>query len=88
MKKKRVPLRKCVGCGDMKPKKSLIRVVKTKDDEILVDTKGKINGRGAYVCKEKSCLEEAYKTKRLNSALETNIPENIYKSLEEEMKSE
>lgn len=88
MKQKKVPLRKCVGCEEMKPKKELIRVLKNKDGEIAVDVTGKAGGRGAYLCKSKECLSEAYKTKRLNRALESNIPEDIYSKLDEEMPNE
>ena len=65
MKVKKIPMRMCNGCMEMKPKKELIRVVKTNEEEVLVDLTGKKSGRGAYVCKSIECLEKAFKAKRL-----------------------
>ncbi len=87
MKSKKIPLRKCIGCGEMKPKSELVRVVKNKENEISVDLKGKANGRGAYVCKDIECFENAEKSRRLQRALQTNIPEEVYRKLEEEIKN-
>lgn len=71
-----------MGCNENKPKKDLIRVVRTPDGEILVDGKGKLSGRGVYICPQKSCLEKAKKAKRFERSLETEIPEEIYTQLE------
>lgn len=85
MKTKKIPMRMCNGCMEMKPKKELIRVVKNNEDEVSVDLTGKKSGRGAYVCKSIECLEKAFKAKRLNKNLQTNISEDIYNKLKEEI---
>ena len=85
MKVKKIPMRMCNGCMEMKPKKELIRVVKTSEEEVLVDLTGKKSGRGAYVCKSIECLEKAFKAKRLNKNLQTNISDDIYNKLKEEI---
>lgn len=79
---KKIPMRMCTGCGEMKPKKELVRVVKTPEDAIVLDTVGKINGRGAYVCKNPDCLKSAVKTKRLERNLGIKVPDEIYETLE------
>ena len=81
MKVKKIPMRMCTGCMEMKPKKELIRVVKNKEVEISLDLVGKKPGRGAYVCKSTDCLEKAFKTKRLSRNLETTISQEIYDDL-------
>ncbi|SHI71373.1 hypothetical protein SAMN02745751_00875 [Dethiosulfatibacter aminovorans DSM 17477] len=81
MKNKKVPMRKCLGCNEVFPKKELIRVVKNKDGDIAIDLKGKMNGRGAYICKNKECYEKAYKTKRLNKAFQCEISEELYEEM-------
>ena len=83
MSPRKIPLRKCIGCNEMKPKKELIRVVKNKDNVVSVDLTGKANGRGAYICPNIKCFEEAYKNKNFNRALETDITEEIYTKLKE-----
>ncbi|MBP1888508.1 putative RNA-binding protein YlxR (DUF448 family) [Clostridium moniliforme] len=88
MKTKKIPLRMCTGCMEMKPKKELIRVVRSKDGEVSVDLTGKKSGRGAYVCKSCECLEKAFKTKRLSRNLDIQINEEIYDRLREEMDDE
>ena len=88
MQTKKVPMRMCVGCGEMKPKRSLIRVVKTPEDTIKIDLNGKMNGRGAYICAEVECLNKAHKSKRLERAFKTQISEEIYQQLEKELKDE
>jgi len=85
MKARKVPLRKCVGCGEQKPKKDLIRIVKNKDGELFVDFTGKANGRGAYICPELKCLQTAQKRKALNRALECEISTEIFERLEQEL---
>ena len=84
---KKVPMRMCVACREMKPKKELIRVVRTPEGEISLDFKGKIPGRGAYVCPSEICLERAVKTRAIERALETQIPPELYDRLREEMEA-
>lgn len=86
MKNKKRPLRKCISCGEMKEKSELIRVVKNKENEISVNLDGKANGRGAYICKDLNCLENAIKYKKVNRALQMNVPEEIFNKLREEIK--
>ena len=84
---KKIPMRQCLGCREMKPKKELIRVVRTPEGEISLDFKGKIPGRGAYVCPSEICLERAVKTRAIERALETQIPPELYDRLREEMEA-
>ena len=81
MKKKKIPMRKCTGCGEAKPKKDLIRVVKTTEGELLVDLTGKVNGRGAYICKSINCYDEAIKTNRIARNLEVSINDELVEEL-------
>ncbi len=83
MKVKKIPMRMCNGCMEMKPKKELIRIVKSPTGDISVDLTGKKSGRGAYICKDVECLEKAYKAKRLNKNLESEINAEIYEKLKE-----
>lgn len=85
MKKKKIPLRKCIVCNERKEKKNLIRIVKNKENEFFIDINGKANGRGAYLCNSKDCIEKVFKTKILNKAFKTNITDEIYNSLKEEL---
>ena len=78
---KKIPLRRCLGCYESKPKSELYRIVKTKEGEIVLDKTGKLNGRGAYICKSKACLEKAIKAKRIEKEFETKISEEIYSAL-------
>ena len=78
-------MRKCVGCGEMKNKKEMMRVLKTSEDEFVLDATGKKNGRGAYVCLSKECLEKAIKTKGLERSFKQAIPKDVYERLEKEM---
>lgn len=82
---KKVPLRMCTGCGEMKPKKELIRVVRSAEGEISLDTTGKKPGRGAYLCRNVECLKKAEKQKRLEHAFGCSIPPEVYASLKEEL---
>lgn len=75
---KKIPERKCMGCNEKLPKKELIRVVRTPEGEVLLDTTGKKSGRGAYICPKVSCYEKALKSKRLERCLEIQIPESVY----------
>ncbi|HMM68945.1 MAG TPA: YlxR family protein [Gudongella oleilytica] len=83
MKTKKIPMRRCIACNQMKPKKELIRVVKNNENQVSVDLTGKANGRGAYICPTLECFEEAYKSKRFARNLETEITEEIYMRLRE-----
>ncbi len=85
--KSKTPMRQCIGCREMKSKKEMLRVIKTADDEILLDATGKKNGRGAYVCFSQECLEKAIKNKGLERSLKTAIPEEIYQSLKKEFEA-
>ncbi|MBE6803561.1 MAG: YlxR family protein [Ruminococcaceae bacterium] len=85
MKQKKIPLRKCTGCGEQKPKKELVRVVKTPNGEILLDLTGKASGRGAYICNNAECLKKAQKSKRIERTFEMTIPDEVYKQMEEEI---
>lgn len=82
---KKLPLRKCLGCNEMKPKRELVRVVRTPEGEIKMDLTGKLNGRGAYICPQKSCLAAAVKAKRLNRAFSCEIKAEIYDELLREL---
>lgn len=81
MKNRKIPLRKCIVCNDRKEKKDLIRIVKNKEGHIFIDTNGKSNGRGAYICNTEECFEKAFKTKALNKAFKTNISNEVYEEL-------
>lgn len=85
---KRVPERKCMGCNEKRPKKELIRVVRTPEGNIELDSTGKKSGRGAYICKKTSCFEKAYKSKRLEKCLESAIAETVYEVIKESLVSE
>ncbi len=79
---KKIPMRMCTACREMKPKRELVRVVKTADGEILLDTTGKLNGRGAYICKSKECFLKAKKINAFSRAFEASVPEEVYSQLE------
>lgn len=82
MKQKKIPKRRCNGCGEQKPKKELIRVVRSPEGEISLDLHGKKPGRGAYVCPNPECLQKARKAKRLERVFECAIPAAVYEELE------
>ena len=82
---KKVPMRQCVGCQEMKSKKELLRVLRTAEDEIVLDATGRKNGRGAYLCFSRECLAKARKNKGLERSLKMNIPPDVYDSLEKEL---
>ena len=86
MAEKKIPMRKCLGCNEMKPKKELIRAVKSPEGEISLDLTGKKSGRGAYICPDKKCFDKARKGKRIERALETSIPEEVYEAMASELK--
>ncbi|ACV58459.1 RNase P modulator RnpM [Alicyclobacillus acidocaldarius] len=82
---RKVPLRKCVGCQEMKPKAELTRVVRTPEGDIVLDSTGKRNGRGAYLCPSEACLNVAVKRKALERALKAAIPQEIHESLRRQL---
>lgn len=84
---KKIPMRQCVGCREMKEKRELIRVVKSPEGEISLDFKGKKPGRGAYVCPDSDCLKRARKARALERAFETAMPAEVYDALDEQMKA-
>jgi predicted RNA-binding protein YlxR (DUF448 family) len=84
-KKKKIPQRRCVGCGETKDKKELVRVVRTPEGEVCLDLTGKKSGRGAYVCHSAACLRKARKSKRIEQNLEVGIPEDLYDKLEAQL---
>ena len=81
---KKVPLRKCTGCGEMKNKKEMVRVIRDGEGGIFIDFTGKKNGRGAYICYSVECLEKAAKTKGLERTLKCPVSKEIYEKLKEE----
>ena len=85
MAHKIIPMRMCVGCAEMKSKKELIRVIKTPENEIVLDATGRKNGRGAYICSNMECLKKARKSKGLERSLKVAIPTEVYDNLEKEM---
>lgn len=85
MHPKKVPMRMCTGCGQMKPKKELVRVVKSPEEEISLDLTGRKPGRGAYVCKSADCLRAARKARKFERAFSCKIPDEVYDRMEEEI---
>ena len=85
MSTKKIPLRQCIGCGEMKSKKEMIRVLKTSEDEIVLDATGRKNGRGAYLCPSMDCFKKEVKNKGLERSFKTAIPKEVYETLEKEM---
>lgn len=85
---KKIPMRKCTGCGQMKPKKDLVRVIKDENLEVKMDLTGKLNGRGAYVCRSMECLNKAIKTKAIERSLQIKIDEDVYDKLKAELGNE
>lgn len=82
---KKVALRQCVGCHKQCDKRELIRVVRTPEGDVTLDFKGKMNGRGAYLCKDSECLSKAFKSKGLERAFKVSIPNEVYERLKEEL---
>ena len=85
MAERQIPLRTCLGCGEMKDKRTLVRIVRSKEGVISVDLTGKMPGRGAYICRDVSCLNMAVKAKRLERAFSTKIEPEIYDRLRSEL---
>lgn len=88
MKPKKTPMRMCLGCGEMKPKKELIRVVKSPEGEISLDFKGKAAGRGAYICRSTDCLEKARKARKFEKSFSCKIEESVYEVMMNELREE
>ena len=86
MRPKKIPMRMCTGCGEMNPKKELVRVVKSPEEEISLDLTGKKPGRGAYVCPDAECLRAARKARRFEKAFSCRIPDELYDHMEEELR--
>ena len=85
-KQKKIPVRRCVGCNTQRPKRELVRVVRSPEGEINIDLRGKAPGRGAYLCPSAACLAKARKAKRLERTFEVPIPDGIYDRLTEEIR--
>lgn len=83
MTEKKIPMRKCIGCNEMKEKRELVRIVRSNEGVISVDTVGKMPGRGAYICKSTECFDAAAKAKRIERSFKTKIPDDIYPKLRE-----
>lgn len=83
---KRIPTRRCTGCGEHFPKNTLIRVLRTPEGEVLLDLTGKKSGRGAYICKNPTCLKKARKSRRIETSLDCHISDELYEKMEEELK--
>ena len=84
---KKIPLRQCVGCGEMKGKREMMRVLRTVENEICLDTTGKKNGRGAYLCRSGECLRKARKNRGLERSFKMSIPDEVYETLEREFEN-
>lgn len=82
---RKIPMRQCIGCGEMKSKREMMRVLRTTEGEIVLDTTGRKNGRGAYLCSNAECFRKAVRSRGLERALKTAIPEEIYENLEKEI---
>ena len=82
---KKIPTRRCTGCGEHFPKNTLIRVLRTPEGEVILDLTGKKSGRGAYICKNAACFKKARKTRRIETSLECQISEELYNRMEEEL---
>ena len=82
---KKIPMRKCVGCQEMKNKREMLRVLKTSENQFMLDATGKKNGRGAYLCFSKECFEKAVKCKGLERSFKQSIPKEVYEKLEKEL---
>ena len=82
---KKIPTRKCVGCGEMRDKKEMIRVIRTPEGEICLDVTGRANGRGAYICNSAECLKKAVKNRGLEKSLKAQIPGDILEKMNKEL---
>lgn len=82
---KKIPLRQCIGCGESKSKKEMIRILKTETEGIILDPTGRKNGRGAYICPSSECLKKAIKSRGLDRSFKMQVPKEIYETLKKEM---
>ena len=82
---KKIPMRMCLGCGEMKPKKELIRAVKSPEGDISIDLTGKKNGRGAYICRSTECFRKARKARRFEKSFSCRISDEVYDNMEKEL---
>ncbi len=87
MKVRKIPMRMCLGCGEMKPKKELVRIVRSPEGDITIDLTGKKSGRGAYICKNAECLEKARKARKLEKSFSCQIEQSVYDTMEAELES-
>lgn len=87
-KVRKIPVRQCLGCNEHKPKREMLRVLRTPQGEIILDFTGKKSGRGAYICPRLPCLKKARKSRRIENALECNIPDDIYDAMEKALEEE
>ncbi len=87
-KVRKIPVRQCLGCNEHKPKKEMLRVLRTPEGEIILDFTGKKSGRGAYICPKASCLKRARKSRRIDRTLECDIPEAVYDAMEKALEEE
>lgn len=87
MSTKKIPMRMCTACREMKPKRELVRIVKTPEGEIRLDATGKLNGRGAYICRSSDCLQKAKKTKALSRAFSCEVSTEIFETLQKEFEN-
>lgn len=83
---KKIPMRMCLGCGEMKPKRELIRAVKTPEGDVLLDLTGKKSGRGAYICRSLECFKKAKKARRFEKAFSMQIDNEVYQRMEDELR--
>ena len=88
MKTKKIPMRMCLGCNEMRPKKELVRIVRSSEGEVSLDLTGKKSGRGAYICRNVECLNKARKARKLERSFSCKISDEIYDSMEAELKDE
>lgn len=88
LKMKKIPLRKCLGCNEMKPKKELIRIVRSPEGKVSIDKTGKAQGRGCYICHSINCLNQAVKAKRVEKALEANVDNDVFEKLREQLEAD
>ena len=84
MKAKKIPVRMCVACREMKPKKEMLRVVRPKEGDVFIDLTGKVAGRGAYVCNDPACIRKLKKGRLLNKVFSAEIPAEVYEKIEED----
>lgn len=87
-KVKKIPMRRCVGCNEHKPKAELLRVVRDPEGGVSLDFKGKKSGRGSYICRDVKCLHKARKSHRIDRDLECTIPEEVYDAMEQELEND